>query len=204
MSGQFQSQPSFYLASSSPRRKELLTQLGYQFGIVVPDIEEQQQPNETAPDYVARLSRQKAQAGVAMLAKQTPSFSLPVLGSDTIVVVDDHVLEKPNDFSHFCHMMALLSGRKHQVMTAVTVANATHSQTCTVVTDVWFKALTEHEITSYWNTGEPCDKAGGYGIQGIGGRFVSRIEGSFHAVMGLPLLESDELLSLPEFGISSF
>lgn len=223
MSGQLQKNSRLYLASSSPRRKELLTQLGYQFDILVPDIEEQQQPSEPALDYVERLSRQKAQAGVALIANQShtaqllsaqsslsaqasstaqPSSStLTVLGSDTIVVVDDKVLEKPRDFSDFSDMMAQLSNRKHQVMTSVTVANSSHYQTRTVITDVWFKALSEQDIIAYWNTGEPCDKAGGYGIQGIGGRFVSRIEGSFHAVMGLPLLETDELLQQPEFGI---
>lgn len=203
MSGLSNSQPSFYLASSSPRRKELLTQLGYQFDIVVPDIEEQQQPDESPVAYVERLSRQKAQAGVAMVAQRSLS-ALPVLGSDTIVVIDDTVLEKPVDYADFARMMRSLSDRKHQVMTAVTVADTQTFHTRTVITDVWFKPLTEQEIEAYWNTGEPCDKAGGYGIQGIGGRFVSRIEGSFHAVMGLPLLESDQLLSLPQFGIRSF
>lgn len=192
--------PSFYLASSSPRRKELLTQLGYQFDIVIPDIEEQQQATELPLSYVQRLSQQKALAGVSLIS-HTEHAKRPVLGADTIVVVDEKVLEKPQDYQDFQQMLLALSGRQHQVMTSVTVAMGEQYKTQTVVTDVWFKALTEQEIDDYWHTGEPCDKAGGYGIQGIGGRFVSRIEGSFHAVMGLPLLETDELLK--EFIISN-
>ncbi|MFH0257473.1 Maf family protein [Vibrio rumoiensis] len=187
--------PNFYLASGSPRRKELLTQLGYQFNIVVPNIEEQQQPNELPLEYVERLSRQKAQAGVVLISSIPEESQFPVLGADTIVVVDDQVLEKPNDYADCLRMLQSLSNRQHQVMTSVTVATSTHHLTKVVVTDVWFKSLTEQEIEAYWQTGEPCDKAGGYGIQGIGGRFVSRIDGSFHAVMGLPLYETDELLN---------
>ena len=186
--------PNFYLASGSPRRKQLLTQLGYQFNIVVPNIEERQQPNESPLEYVERLSRQKAQAGVTLISSTPEESQFPVLGADTIVVVDDQVLEKPKDYADCLRMLTSLSNRKHQVMTSVTVATSTHHLTKVVVTDVWFKSLTEQEIEAYWQTGEPCDKAGGYGIQGVGGRFVSRIDGSFHAVMGLPLYETDELL----------
>lgn len=139
-------------------------------------------------------------AGVSLIS-HTEHAKRPVLGADTIVVVDEKVLEKPQDYRDFQQMLRALSGRQHQVMTSVTVAMGEQYKTQTVVTDVWFKALTEQEIDDYWHTGEPCDKAGGYGIQGIGGRFVSRIEGSFHAVMGLPLLETDELLK--EFIISN-
>ncbi|MGV3001186.1 Maf family protein [Vibrio sp.] len=186
--------PNFYLASGSPRRKELLTQLGYQFNIVVPNIEEQKQPSESPVDYVKRLSREKAQAGVKLISSMSEASELPVLGADTIVIVDDHVLEKPNDYADCLRMLQALSNRQHQVMTSVTVATSTEYHTKVVITDVWFKSLTEQDIETYWQTGEPCDKAGGYGIQGIGGRFVSRIDGSFHAVMGLPLYETDELL----------
>ncbi|WP_051241348.1 Maf family protein [Vibrio litoralis] len=184
----------FYLASGSPRRKELLTQLDYQFNIVVPNIEEKKQANESPVDYVKRLSREKAQAGVKLISSMAEASELPVLGADTIVVIDEQVLEKPNDYADCLRMLQALSNRKHQVMTSVTVATSTEHHTKVVITDVWFKSLTEQEIETYWQTGEPCDKAGGYGIQGIGGRFVSRIDGSFHAVMGLPLYETDELL----------
>lgn len=187
--------PTFFLASGSPRRKQLLTQLGYQFDIVVPNIEEQQQKGESAVGYVERLSIEKAQAGLKLAKQRYPNQSMPVLGSDTIVVIDDKVLEKPVNFSDCKKMLQSLSNRKHQVMTSVTVATLVRHQTKTVITDVWFKPLSEQEIENYWQTGEPCDKAGSYGIQGIGGRFVSRIEGSFHAVMGLPLMETDLLLN---------
>lgn len=195
MSSNQSPKPTFFLASGSPRRKELLTQLGYQFDIVVPNIEEQQQVDECPSHYVERLSREKAQAGVELALKIYGQQTLPVLGSDTIVVVDNHVLEKPINYLDCKRMLQSLSNRKHQVMTSVTVATSTEYQTKTVITDVWFKPLTEQEIEAYWQTGEPCNKAGSYGIQGIGGRFVSRIEGSFHAVMGLPLMETDLLLN---------
>jgi septum formation protein len=181
-----------YLASSSPRRRELLAQLGYQFTIITPDVEELRQPDESAADYVLRLSRQKAQAGTELVADC--SVGAVVIGADTIVVSDGDVLEKPHDLPHARQMLQTLSAGRHQVMTAVTVADSQHWLSELVVTDVWFKALSEEEITDYWATGEPFDKAGAYGIQGIGGRFVSRIEGSYHAVVGLPLLETDQLL----------
>lgn len=176
------------LASGSPRRKELLSHLGYDFSIICTDVEEQQSNDESAKQYVARLSQDKALAGVALAPDSV------VVGSDTIVVVDGIVLEKPADLSHAKQMLMQLSDRSHQVMTAVTVANKEKKKTVVVTTDVWFKRLSEEEIEQYWHTGEPCDKAGSYGIQGIGGRFVTRIEGSYHAVVGLPLFETDQLL----------
>ncbi|WP_064601786.1 Maf family protein [Photobacterium sp. J15] len=175
-----------YLASGSPRRKELLTQLGYSFERVVVDVEECHQVGESPADYVQRLSQDKAIAGV-----QETDGHIPVLGSDTIVVVDDKILEKPKDFADAQRMLRLLSGRKHQVMTAVTLATSIRSKTKLVVTDVWFKALSEQEIESYWQSGEPQDKAGSYGIQGLGGKFIERIDGSYYAVVGLPLMETD-------------
>lgn len=186
---------SFLLASGSPRRKELLTLLDYQFDIIIPNIEERQNTGELPQDYVARLSREKAQAGLVLAKEISPHLSLPVLGADTIVVIGHRVLEKPVDYNDSKNMLQQLSGGKHQVMTSVTVADHNRFKTTTVVTDVWFKVLTESEIQAYWQSGEPCDKAGSYGIQGIGGRFVSRIEGSYHAVMGLPLMETDLLLT---------
>lgn len=180
---------SLVLASGSPRRKELLEQLGYDFDIVLPDIEEIKQANEQARDYVQRLALEKAQAGLALAKPDSV-----VLGSDTVVVCDDQVLEKPNSFEDAKHMLTRLSGRHHQVMTAVSVVSALRQQSVVVITDVWFKPLTQKEIEQYWQSGEPCDKAGGYGIQGLGGRFVTRIEGSYHAVVGLPLFETDQLI----------
>ncbi|MUK67088.1 Maf family protein [Aliivibrio fischeri] len=182
-----------FLASGSPRRKELLTQLGYHFGVLSVDVEEIHQEHETPLMYVERLSIDKAQAGVKAIEK-TKNKYIPVLGSDTIVVIDGVILEKPKDFKDAKRMLLALSGRQHQVMTAVTIATPEKIRTKTVITQVWFKTLSEQEIEQYWESGEPCDKAGSYGIQGSGGRFVSRIDGSYHAVMGLPLMETDQLL----------
>ena len=180
------STPQLYLASGSPRRKELLTQLGYQFERVVVDVEEQHQVGESPADYVQRLSVDKAMAGVAVV-----DGKVPVLGADTIVVSGDRILEKPKDFDDARQMLSLLSGKRHQVMTAVTVASEERCETRLVVTDVWFKTLSDKEIEDYWQSGEPQDKAGSYGIQGIGGKFVERIDGSYYAVVGLPLVETD-------------
>lgn len=176
------------LASSSPRRKELLSQLGYEFTVLATHVEERREANESAAEYVARLSQDKALAALEMKPGSV------VLGSDTVVVCDEQVLEKPLDFAHAKQMLQMLSGKEHQVMTAVTVADKQNQQTVVVSTSVWFKTLSDNEIEQYWQSGEPCDKAGSYGIQGLGGRFVTRIEGSYHAVVGLPLFETDQLL----------
>ncbi|RYU46557.1 septum formation inhibitor Maf [Aliivibrio finisterrensis] len=188
-----------FLASGSPRRKELLAQLGYQFEVLSVDVEEVHQAHETPLMYVERLSKDKAQAGIKALAEgktieHIEKKTVPVLGSDTIVVIDGVILEKPKDFKDAKRMLLALSGRQHQVMTAVTLATPETTKTKTVITQVWFRPLSEQEIEQYWESGEPCDKAGSYGIQGSGGRFVSRIDGSYHAVMGLPLMETDQLL----------
>lgn len=181
--------PQLYLASASPRRRELLTQLGYRFAILKVDVPEVHQPGEHAADYARRLACAKAEAG--WLACEG---SLPVLGSDTIVVLDDVVLEKPVDEADASRMLAALSGREHQVMTAVALATAGGIFCQLVSTNVTFRVLSAAEIAAYWQTGEPVDKAGAYGIQGIAGKFVSRIDGSYSAVVGLPLLETDQLL----------
>ena len=203
------------LASGSPRRKELLSQLGYEFSVLVTDVEECKHAQETAEEYVKRLSLDKALAALSLL-KDNPSekqhvvpssdnvdlgsdaisldSEIVVLGSDTVVVSQGQVLEKPADFSDSKRMLTQLANERHQVMTAVSVVSAEKQKTEIVITDVWFKPLREKEIEQYWQTGEPCDKAGSYGIQGLGGRFVTRIEGSYYAVVGLPLFETDQLL----------
>lgn len=181
---------SLYLASGSPRRHELLTLLGVPFEVILTDTEEQRQKGESAEAYVRRLAQDKAKAGVA-LAPQ----AWPVLGADTIVVLNGRVLEKPQDETHAAQMLAALSGKQHQVMTAVAIADR-HDVLCQlVVTDVTFRNLSQQDICDYIATGEPMDKAGAYGIQGKGGCFVRTITGSYHAVMGLPLVETHELLS---------
>lgn len=181
---------SLYLASGSPRRRELLTQLGLRFERVITDVEEQRREEESAQHYVRRLARDKAQAGVAVAPQD-----LPVLGADTIVVLNGEVLEKPRDTVHAAEMLARLSGQTHQVLTAVALADRQHELDCLVVTEVTFRLLTAQDIADYIASGEPMDKAGAYGIQGLGGNFVRKINGSYHAVVGLPLVETGELLS---------
>ncbi|WP_336214870.1 Maf family protein [Enterobacter sp. P82] len=181
---------SLYLASGSPRRQELLTQLGVSFERIVTGIEEKRAEGESAQQYVSRLAREKAQAGVASVP-----LDLPVLGADTIVILNGEVLEKPRDADHAAHMLRKMSGQTHQVMTAVALADSKHVLDCLVVTDVTFRVLTNDEIAAYIASGEPMDKAGAYGIQGLGGCFVRKINGSYHAVVGLPLVETYELLS---------
>ena len=181
---------SLYLASGSPRRQELLTQLGVSFERIVTGIEEKRAEGESAQQYVSRLAREKAQAGVALVPRD-----LPVLGADTIVILNGEVLEKPHDTEHAARMLRKMSGQTHQVMTAVALADSQHVLDCLVVTDVTFRVLTDDEIAAYIASGEPMDKAGAYGIQGLGGCFVRKINGSYHAVVGLPLVETYELLS---------
>lgn len=177
------------LASKSPRRSELLKQLGYQFDCIAADIDETVLPGETPQDYVDRLSREKAR----FIGALHPLNTL-VLGSDTSVVVDNEILGKPIDLNDCQRMLGLLSGRSHQVITGIAVAQGLEIISELVVTDVSVKSLSPQEIERYWNSGEPQDKAGGYGIQGIAGQFITRIEGSYSAVVGLPLYETAELL----------
>jgi len=179
-----------YLASASPRRAELLTQLGVPFTRLVTEVIEQRRVNESPPDYVTRLSQDKALAGV----KIAPD-NRPVLGADTIVVMGDLVLEKPLSASHAFDMLTQLSGRSHQVITAVTLADQHRIKTCSVQTTVTFCQLSPERISQYIETQEPMDKAGAYGIQGLGGNFVREIQGSYSAVVGLPLVETYELLT---------
>lgn len=181
---------AIYLASGSPRRQELLTQLGVEFERIVTNVEERRQPQESAQQYVVRLARDKALAGVAQAPRD-----LPVLGADTIVILNGEVLEKPQSPDDACAMLHRLSGHTHQVMTAVAIADRQHIMDCLVVTEVTFRVLSQQDIAGYIASGEPMDKAGAYGIQGLGGCFVRKINGSYHAVVGLPLVETYELLS---------
>lgn len=179
-----------YLASASPRRSELLTLLQIPFERLTIDVEERQQAGEIAADYVCRLAKSKAQAGALVAPK-----NYPVLGADTIVVLNGKVLEKPTDRDDAARMLRELSGNKHQVITAIAFANQWDVMCYSVSTDVIFRMLTQHDIQSYIVSGEPMDKAGSYGIQGFGGSFVRSINGSYHAVVGLPLVETRELLA---------
>ncbi|MBJ7222497.1 MULTISPECIES: Maf family protein [unclassified Brenneria] len=179
-----------YLASSSPRRRELLALLDIPFALLSVAVEERRLPNEAADAYVRRLAHEKASAGVVI----APS-DLPVLGADTIVVLNGQVLEKPRDEAHAAEMLTMLSGRQHQVMTAVALADRQDILSSLVVTDVVFRRLSRQDIEHYISSGEPMDKAGSYGIQGKGGCFVKAIQGSYHAVVGLPLVETQTLFS---------
>lgn len=185
------------LASQSPRRRELLAQLEDSFEQLVCDIDESQQADEQATDYVKRLAMEKAEVGLSRC--QQPSL---VIGADTIVVSNQQLLGKPRDRQHFEQMMLTLSGGSHQVLTAVAIASPEHVMSNVVATDVTFCALSEQQIAWYWQTGEPQDKAGGYGIQGLGGRFVEKINGSYSAVVGLPLCETAALLAAMRARIS--
>ncbi len=179
-----------YLASQSPRRRELLTQIGIEFSAMPVDIDESVYPNEPAQDYVLRMAKEKAEAADAQ-----KRHDWPVLAADTIVVVDDEILLKPVDKADAIAILSKLSGRVHQVKTAIAVAYKGRIEAEVVTTDVYFRAISELDIEQYWQTGEPQDKAGSYGIQGIGGKFVKAINGSYSAVVGLPLVETEQLLN---------
>jgi len=184
------------LASQSPRRKELLEQLGYHFTCLPADIDESVLAQENPEQYVSRLAIEKAR----VIAKQYDE-SVVVLGSDTSVVFGTHILGKPASLNECIAILSMLSGQTHQVITAVAVVKGERTEVFVVRTEVDFKVLTEQEISRYWQTGEPQDKAGAYGIQGVAGQFVKQIRGSYSAVVGLPLYETSQLLSL--FGVHS-
>lgn len=182
------------LASASPRRKALLEQIGLSAWQYPVDLDETLLPGESAPSYVLRLAEQKAQAG-----QKRSGTHLPVLGSDTCVVLQGKILGKPRNTRHAVDMLMQLSGKTHQVMTGVAVCQQGRVQSIISVTDVSFRTLTEAECFAYCDTGEPFDKAGGYGIQGLAALFVRSVSGSYSNVVGLPLFETADLLR--QFGI---
>jgi septum formation protein len=192
-----QRDPVIVLASASPRRRELLTAIGVPFLVDPADVDETPGVQETPYALVRRLAEAKA---TAVLARR--GADLPVLGADTLVVVDGRVLGKPRDRADALGMLQRLSGRSHEVLTALALANAGDVQVVLSRTRVWFRELEAGEAERYWATGEPRDKAGAYGIQGIGGIFVDRLEGSYSAVVGLPVAETDRLLR--RFGIDGW
>ncbi|AXQ28263.1 septum formation inhibitor Maf [Solimonas sp. K1W22B-7] len=186
----------FYLASRSPRRQELLRQLGLDFEVLPADIPEQPGAAEAPADYALRMARDKALAAQA----QAP-LPLPVLGADTDVVLDGRILGKPRDRAHALEMLAALAEREHEVYSAVAVVQGARVATALSVTRVRFGAVSPSAAAAYWDSGEPADKAGGYGIQGLGAQFVREIQGSYSGVVGLPLYETVELLGA--FGIGT-
>jgi len=187
-----------YLASQSPRRREILRQIGVRHAVIQAAVAEVPESTESALDYVQRLAREKAAAGFAALIQQSLPLA-PVLGADTLGSLDGHILEKPRDQAHAAAMLRQLSGRTHQVITAVSLCSGDHQQVQTSITHVTFRELSDAEIEAYWHTGEPQDKAGGYAIQGLGAVFVKEIRGSYSGVVGLPIETTCALLR--EFGV---
>ncbi|MGO4325196.1 MULTISPECIES: Maf family protein [Pseudomonas] len=185
-----------YLASGSPRRRELLTQIGVPFTAIGADIDETPLDHETPSAYVERLARGKAEAGRRALDAGMDGC---VLGADTAVVLDGRILGKPVDQADSMTTLLSLSGREHEVLTAIAILDGQRCESRVVRTLVRFRSITEQEAAAYWASGEPRDKAGGYGIQGLGAVFVAGLEGSYSAVVGLPLCETAELLG--HFGI---
>jgi septum formation protein len=184
-----------YLASKSPRRRELLRQIGIDFELLLNDkeVDEQVLPNEKPADYVARVTRDKLlSARQTMLYRQLPAR--PILAADTTVVVDDLILGKPVDFKEAIDMITRLSGRTHQVLTSIAVAWREQMWQLTQYSDVAFDTLSSEAIRSYCATQEPYDKAGAYGIQGLASIFIKDIAGSHSGIMGLPLFETTQLL----------
>jgi septum formation protein len=180
-----------YLASASPRRSALLTQIGVEHRIQPVDVDEQIGPAESPAQYVERLAVLKAETLWEQLAE---SERRPVLGSDTTVAIGDEVLAKPLSERDGLRMLRLLSGRTHQVYTAVALRHAAGCAARVSVSDVAFRRLSEEECNAYWRSGEPADKAGGYAVQGRAAVFIERISGSYSGIMGLPLYETGELL----------
>lgn len=177
------------LASASPRRKDLLAQLGIQCFVKAVDIDETPLPNELPLDYVKRVAAEKSAACLAVYDGQ-----LPILAADTSVVLNNHIMGKPENQGHAADMLLQLSGMTHQVYSAISLRKNSNHWEAVNITEVTFRKLTFAEIAAYWQTGEPCDKAGGYAIQGLGSIFIEKISGSFSGVMGLPLFETAQLL----------
>ena len=181
-------QPVVCLASVSPRRRELLAQIGVPHIVVGAHIDETVRPGERPRDYVTRMAREKA------LAVRERGEALPVLAADTSVVLDDVIFGKPRDREEGISMLQRLSGRLHEVLTAVAIVDARGVDLRLNVSSVRFRPLTLEECNAYWETGEPRDKAGGYAVQGAAAVFIESLSGSYSGVMGLPLFETAALL----------
>jgi septum formation protein len=186
-----QSNPGIiYLASASPRRRALLTQLGLKFDVVPVDIDESVRPGEDSAEYVQRVAREKSRVAWSGLARGGP----PVLAADTAVVVDQDIFGKPVDEADAIRMLTLLAGRTHTVLTAVSVRNDARDIVDLSCSTVRFRTISPAQIKDYWRSGEPDGKAGAYAIQGLGAIFVEEIHGSYSGVMGLPLYETARIL----------
>lgn len=184
------------LASSSPRRREILSALGLEFSIAAAEVDETPFADETAVDMVVRLAVTKAEAVAAMPGDL-------IIAADTAVVIDSRVLGKPADRDECLAMLGALAGQRHTVFTGVALRSNDETRTTVSETDVFFRNISRDEALAYWQSGEPRDKAGAYAIQGIGGAFVERIEGSYSGVVGLPIFETVELLREVGFDLLS-
>jgi nucleoside triphosphate pyrophosphatase len=190
-----------YLASRSPRRRELLSQIGVRYNLILfrsrpeaqEEVNEEALAGETPQAYVDRLARQKAEAGWRRMAQRNLPQA-PVLAADTTVALDGKILGKPTDRNHAAELLAALSGRRHEVLTAVALQYGNTLESMLSVSEVAFKTLTPEEIRQYVATGECDDKAGAYAIQGRAARFIAELRGSYSGVMGLPLYETGQLL----------
>ena len=199
---------NIYLASRSPRRRELLKQIGVTFEIVLlreevkrgADVDETALPNEKPDVYALRIACTKAELAARYMGRRALP-ARPVLAADTTVVCDDRIIGKPADREDAVGILKLLAGRQHEVITAVALATPSRLEKAVSVSRVWFRSLGEDEIRRYVATGEPLDKAGAYAVQGRAAAFTTRIEGSFSGIMGLPLAETADLLR--KFGIDA-
>ena len=192
--------PDVYLASASPRRRELLEQIGIEFNLVEIRFPEDILVGETPRAYVERVALQKALIGHRQL--DAVKESCVVIGADTAVVVDNHILGKPTNYVDAVRMLQLLSDREHEVLSAVAMTDGKRQKTVCQTSRVRMRQIADDEIGQYWQTGEPADKAGSYAVQGKGAVFIRHIEGSYSGIMGLPIFETVALLS--EFGVHVF
>lgn len=186
----------FYLASRSERRVQMLRQAGYRFVCVPADVDEQARAAEAPADFARRMALEKA---LAVQARGDVDACLPVIGADTDVALDGNILGKPRHREEAVEMLLRLSDRRHQVHSAVAITQGPRHLIAATCTEVVFGSIVRAEAETYWETGEPADKAGAYAIQGLAGRWVREIRGSYSGVVGLPLLETMELLR--EFGV---
>ena len=182
--------PKLHLASASPRRREILSALGLEFTAAGVDLDESRLGTEPAEAFVLRLAEEKALA-----ARSTVAAGTVVLGADTAVVLADRIFGKPANIDEGASMLLSLAGRSHEVLTGVAVAGPAGTATRCSRTRVRFRDIDPEEARDYWHSGEPADKAGGYGIQGLGGIFVAELEGSYSGVVGLPVYETATLLA---------
>ena len=183
---------TFYLASASPRRQELLRQIGVNFSVLKVDVDEAVWPQESPEEYVGRVALAKAQAGLEMLANDQRCV---VLGGDTAVVHQGRIFGKPIDRADALEMLAALSGSVHEVYSAVSVVSPLRQVTRLVKTQVTFHYIAQQQLDAYWATGEPQGKAGAYAIQGLAAVFIASIQGSYSGVVGLPISETAQLLN---------